>query len=148
MKRPSQSRQPFFDPSTRTIVTKDFGKPELSVFCCASLKLFSHAGLVLQTPTSRRHLASPRSVPRHLSIGLFCLSRHVFQCTASSGRNLLLWLRASQGFRGLRENVRIAEVCFALVGRNLQETSLERSGRNSRRRAPHTSPGSLRARFE
>ena len=117
------------------------------VFCCARLKLPSDALLGSQTRSPHRHLASPRPVPVRLSTRLLGLGRLFFQPAACPGWNLLLRLFAGQVFRRLRKNVRTAQVRFALVGRNLQKTSLQCSRGNARRRPSRTSPRAFRARL-
>jgi len=46
-----------------------------------------------------------------------------------------LWLRDVKDFGGLLEDVRVAEICLAVVGGNVRETADESSGGEPRRRA-------------
>ena len=131
---------------TRTRVTGHFGKPELVVFCRFALKLLPDA-VLLQTRSPHRHLASPGSTHGCRFSRLFGLGRFLFECAPRSHGKLLLRLLASQNLRGLRENVRIAERRFAVVGRDLQETSLQGSRRDARCWPARTSSRTFRARF-
>ena len=133
---------------TRTRVTAHFGKPELVVFCPFALKLLPDAVLHLQTRSPRRHLASPGSTLGCRFSRLFGLGRLLFESAPRSHGKLLLRLLASQNLCGLRENVRIAEIRFAVVGRDLQETSLQRSRRDARCWPARTSSRTFRARFQ
>src|SRR6516164_6635221 len=139
---------PTFLPGTRTRVTTDFGKPELVVFCPFALKLLPDAVLLLQTRSPRRHLASPGSTHGCRFTRLFGLGRFLFESAPRSHGKLLLRLLASPNLGGLRENVRIAEIRFAVVGRDLQETSLQRSRRDARCWPARTSSRTFRARFQ
>ena len=46
-----------------------------------------------------------------------------------------MWLRDVQDLGGLLEDVRVAEICLAVVGRNLREAADESSGGEPARRA-------------
>jgi hypothetical protein len=61
---------------------------------------------------------------------------------------MLLRVRAIADQRGLRENVRIAEIRFSLVGGQLRETQNQGSSRNSRCRSTFCAPAKGRTRFE
>jgi len=58
---------------------------------------------------------------------------------------LLLWLRDVQDIGGLLEDVRIAEICFAVVGGNLREAPSEFSGGDPGRRTAPAETRALRA---
>ena len=133
---------------TRTLVTTHFGKPELVVFFWFGPKLLCDAVLVTKTRSPRRHLASPGSTHGCRFTRLFGLGRFLFESAPRSHGKLLLRLLASQNLCGLRENVRIAEIRFAVVGRNLQETSLQCSRRDTRCWPARTSSRTFRARFQ
>src|SRR6516164_5782572 len=113
---------------TRTLVTTHFGKPELVVFFWFGPKLLCDAVLVTKTRSPRRHLASPRSASLRLSTLPLRLGGLLLRPAARSRGDLLLRLLAIQNLGWLRKNVRIAEIRFTLVGRNLQESSLQRAG--------------------
>jgi hypothetical protein len=144
---PRHAPSPACPPGTRTRVTGHFGKPELVVFCPFALKLLLDAVLLLPTPSPGRHLASPRSVLGCRFTRLFGLGRFLFECARRSHGKLLLRLLASQNLCGLRQNVRIAEIRFAVVGRDLQETSLQGPRRDARCWTARTSSRTFRARF-
>jgi hypothetical protein len=131
---------------TRTRVTRHFGKPELVVFCLFALKLLPDA-VLLQTRSPHRHLASPGSTHGCRFSRLFGLGRFLFECAPRSHGKLLLRLLASQNLGGLRENVRVAKIRFAVVGGDLQETSLQCSRRDARCWPARTSSRTFRARF-
>jgi hypothetical protein len=72
--------------------------------------------------------------------------RHAQPSTRGPVAGLLLPLHAVARLRKLRENVRNAEICFALVGRFLPKAARTFRGRQSRRRAEAAPSRSRRTR--
>ena len=66
----------------------------------------------------------------------------------SAARSLLLRLRAFKDCRGLQQDVRAAEICFAVVGGDVRETPDETSRGKSRRGAAAAKTLACRAAIE
>lgn len=93
-----------------------------------------HEFFLISSPSPARHLGLARAHPGGCLDGLFRLGR---QSRARQGNEtwwLLLWLRDVKDLRGLLENVRIAQICLAVVGGNLREAPGESSGGDTGRR--------------
>jgi len=94
-----------------------------------------HEALLYSPPLSPGSLAL-RRIPRAHRGGLCFRARRHFRTSPSnhSGR-LLLWLCPVKNFGWLRQNVRVAQICLALVGSHLRKAAHNHSDREVRRRA-------------
>ena len=110
---------------------------------CSRLKLCLHENFLIQTSSPPCHLGFLRAYFGGCGDGSIGLGRHFRARKGNETRRLLLWLRNVKDLGGLREDVRVAEICFAVVGGNLRKAADESSGGKPRRR---TAPAETRAR--
>jgi len=131
--------------TSRTRVTAFSGSGGYRFFRCSRLKLCLHEFLLTSSPSPARHLGRPGADPGSRRDGLLRLGRHFRSRQGNETWWLLLWLRDVQDLGGLLENVRIAEICFAVVGGYVREAASESSGGEPRCGATLASTGACRA---
>ncbi len=107
----------------RTRVMAFFERLELSVFCWFRLKLCLHEFLLTQTHSPPRYLGSTGPDSGRNSDGLLRVGRYFRSREGSETRWLLLWMRALEDRRRMQQDVRVAEVCVAMVGGELREAA-------------------------
>lgn len=126
----------------RTWVTIFSGSRGYRFFRCFRLKLCLHEFFLTSSPSSAGHLGFAGAHPGGWRNGLFRLGRYFRGRQGNETRWLLLWLRDVKNVGGLLEDVRIAEICHAVVGGNMHEAPDESSGGEPGRR---TAPAETRA---
>ncbi len=131
--------------TSRTWVTIFSGSGGYRFFKCSRLKLCLHEFFLTSSPSPARHLGILRAHPGGCGDGLFRLGRYFRARQGNETWRLLLWLRDVQDIGGLLEDVRIAEICFAVVGGNLREAPSEFSGGDPGRRTAPAETRALRA---
>jgi len=112
----------------RTWVIVFSGSEGYRFFGCSSLKLSLHEFFLTSSPSAARHLGRLGAHPGGRGIGLFRLGRYFRARQRNKTWRLLLWLRDVKDLGGLLEDVRIAEIRFAVVGGNLREAASKPSG--------------------
>jgi hypothetical protein len=111
-------------------------------FVCSRLKLCLYEFFLIQTTSPPRHLGLVGAHSGGCCDGLFRLGRYFRAHEGNETRRLLLWLRDVKDLGGLLEDVRVAEICLAVVGGNVREAADESSGGEPGRR---TAPAETRA---
>ena len=130
-------------PSTpRTRVTIFSGGEGYRFFVCFRLKLCLHEFFLIQTNSPARHLGLVGTDSSGRRDDLFRMGRYL-RAREGTQAWLLLWLCDVQDHGGLLEDVRAAEICFAVVGGNVRQAADESPGGEPGRR---TAPAETRAR--
>lgn len=114
--------------TSRTWVTIFSGSRGYRFFVCSRLKLCLHEFLLTSSPSPTRHLGLTGAHPGGCGHGLFRLGRYFRARQGNETWRLLLRLCDVQDLGGLLEDVRIAEICFAVVGGNVREVPSQCSG--------------------
>jgi hypothetical protein len=94
-----------------------------------------HEFFFIQAGSPSRHLGPAGPDGGRGRHGLLRVGRYFRTREGSEARGLLLRLCSLKDLRGLQQNVRVAEVCFAVVGGDVREAPSEPSRRESRRGA-------------
>jgi hypothetical protein len=126
--------------TSRTRVTIFSGGEGYRFFVCFRLKLCLHEFFLIQTTSPARHVGVAGTDSGGCRDDLFRMGRYL---GAREGMQawLLLWLCDVQDHSGLLEDVRAAEICFAVVGGNVRQAADEFSGGEpGRRTAPAETP--------
>ena len=108
---------------------------------CFRPKLCLHEFFLIQTNSPARHLGLVGAHSGSCRNGLFRLGRY-HRAREGAQAWLLLWVCDVQDHGGLLEDVRVAEICLAVVGGNVREAADESSGGEPGRR---TAPAETRA---
>ncbi len=125
---PSRKPTAYCSSTSRTWVTIFSGGWGYRFFRCSRLKLCLHEFLLTPSPSPARHLGLPRAHPGGCGNGLFRLGRYFRARQGNEICRLLLRLCDVQDIGRLLEDVRIAEICIAVVGGDLREAQGESSG--------------------